>query len=164
MGGDLYSATMVKSVNDGVHSESLAGREEFLFSSLILGENNNERLGIGLFGNDYTDADRPKGAIYENAAVGVQDANGNWVAQRGVNGNIIYSQLWLNPQQQAFDGELNQARYTYDASFVKLREIVFGYTFPKNTLRKLKGIKNLSLCIVALLNQRERVQLGLSIE
>ena len=34
MGGELFSATMVKSMNYGVHAESLAGREEYLFSTM----------------------------------------------------------------------------------------------------------------------------------
>lgn len=37
--------------------------------------------------------------------------------------------------------------FIYDASFVKLRELSFGYTFPKNWVQKL-GVSSLSLAIV----------------
>lgn len=148
MGGELFSATMIKSVNHGVHAASLEGRDEFLLSAVILGENNNERQGIGLFGNDYADADRVMGAIYEGAALGVQDADGNWIAERDANGDIIYSQRWLSPQLKGFDGGQDQTRFVYDASFVKLREVVFGYTFPQRLIKKMKAIKNMKLSIV----------------
>ena len=148
MGGELFSATMIKAVNHGMHAQSLQGREAYLLSSLILGENNNERQGIGLFGNDYGDADRVKGAIYEGAALGVEDEDGNWIAERDDDGNIVYSQRWLNPQLYGFDGVQDQGRFIYDASYVKLREVVFGYTFPAKMIKKLKGIKNLKISVV----------------
>ena len=131
-----------------MHAESLQGREEYLLSSLILGENNNERQGRGLFGNDYADAERAKGVIYKGAALGVEDADGNWVAERDDDGNIVYSQRWLNPQLYGFDGVQDQGRFVYDASYVKLREIVFGYTFPAGMIKKIKGIKNLKISVV----------------
>lgn len=148
MGGELFSATMVKSMNYGVHAESLAGREEYLFSTMILGENNTERAGNGLFGNPYGDSGRPKGRIYEASAVGVQDADGNWVAERDAEGNIVYADIWLSPQLYGYDGLSDQARFVYDASYVKLREVVFGYTFPPRVLKKLKNIKHLKISLV----------------
>ena len=148
MGGELFSATMVKSMNYGVHAESLAGREEYLFSTMVLGENNNERGGNGLFGNPYGDSGRPKGRIYEASAVAVQDDEGNWVAQRDADGNIEYANIWLSPQLYGFDGLSDQARFVYDASYVKLREVVFGYTFPPRVLKKLKNIKHLKVSLV----------------
>ena len=148
MGGELFSATMVKSINYGVHAESLEGREAYLFSSMILGENNNERAGNGLFGNPYGDSQRPKGRTYENSAVAVQDADGNWVAERDSDGNIVYANTWLSPQLYGFDGVNDQSRFVYDASYVKLREIVFGYAFPSRVLEKLRNIKNLKVSVV----------------
>jgi len=148
MGGELFSATMVKSNNYGVHAETLTGREDYLFSTLVLGENNNERSGRGLFGNSYGDSQRVKGRTYEGSALGVQDDNGNWVAQRDSEGNIVYSNIWLSPQLYGFDGINDQSRFVYDASFVKIREVVFGYTFRGRILQKLKNIKHLKLSIV----------------
>jgi TonB-linked SusC/RagA family outer membrane protein len=147
MGGDLYSGTMSKVVNHGIHSESIPGREDWLLSSVILGENNNERRGIGLFGNPYIDTERAKGRAYENAALGVQDANGNWVAQRDANGDVIYQTIWIDPMQYGFDGLQDQTRWIYDASYVKLREVVFAYTIPPKRLGKTP-FKSMKIALV----------------
>ena len=147
MGGDLYSGTMAKTYNHGVHAGTLEGREEWLLSTLILGENNNERQGRGLFGNNYADSDRPKGRIYENSALGVQDADGNWAAERDANGEIIYTQRWLNPQVYGFDGLQDKRRFVYDASYVKLREVTLGYNIPHRLIKKIK-IKNAKISVV----------------
>ena len=147
MGGDLYSGTMAKTYNHGVHAGTLEGREEWLLSTLILGENNNERQGRGLFGNNYADSDRPKGRIYENSALGVQDEDGNWSAERDANGEIIYTQRWLNPQVYGYDGLQDQRRFVYDASYVKLREVTFGYNIPHRLIKKIK-IKNAKISVV----------------
>ena len=147
MGGDLYSGTMAKTYNHGVHAGTLEGREEWLLSTLILGENNNERQGRGLFGNNYADSDRPKGRIYENSALGVQDEDGNWSAERDANGEIIYTQRWLNPQVYGYDGLQDQRRFVYDASYVKLREVTLGYNIPHRLIKKIK-IKNAKISVV----------------
>ena len=134
-GGDLYSGTMIKNVNFGIHSESLPGRDDYFLSSVILGENDNERKGQGLYGNDYSDTDRDKGRIYEGAAYGVKDENGVWVAQRDEEGNIVYAdQHWINPQVYGYNGINDMERFTYDTSYLKLRELVFGYDLSKKTL------------------------------
>lgn len=147
-GGDLYSATMLRSVNHGVHAESLAGREEFFFSNVVLGEGGVERRGSNILLNgDYADADRVKGRVYYNAALGVRDENGNWVAQRDENGNIIYSQRWISPDEYGYDGLQDQQRFVYDASFVKLREVTFGYTVPQKLIKN-SVFKNIKVSVV----------------
>jgi len=136
-GGDVYSATMLKAMNFGMRGETYAGRDEYFFSNVILGESGNELKGIGLYGNDYLDAERVKGRQYENASIGVKDENGEWVAQRDAEGNVIYAdKIWTNPQQINYDPIRDQELITYDASFVKFRELVFGYNFPTTWLVK----------------------------
>jgi TonB-linked SusC/RagA family outer membrane protein len=135
-GGDLFSGTMQKSINNGLPIETLEGREEYIFSTSILGENANEAQGIGLFGNPYQDVDRPKGRIYENAAIGVRDAvTGQWVAKKDANGDIVSSNNWINPQNYGYDVGSDQSRTVYDTSFIKLREVILGYTLPKDFLK-----------------------------
>jgi hypothetical protein len=138
MGGEMYSATMLKSVNFGVHADTYAYRDEFLFSSVIMGENNEERSGRGTQGTTtiYADSDRVKGRQYAGSAISTTDANGNLVAKRDANGNIVYSNAYISPEQYGFDGLYDQERFTYDASYVKLREITIGYTFPNKFLNK----------------------------
>jgi TonB-linked SusC/RagA family outer membrane protein len=134
-GGDLFSGTMQKAINNGLPLETLEGREDYLFSTVILGENSNEAQGIGLFNNPYVDTARPKGRIYENAAIGVRDAAGNWVAAKDANGNIIRSNNYINPQNYGYDVLNDQARTMYDTSFIKLREVIIGYTVPKSFVK-----------------------------
>lgn len=130
-GGDLYSGTMVRATNFGITEETLFGRDDYYFSDIVLGENNNERRGVGLFGNDYDNADRPRGAIYENSFLAVRDPDTGELTAGDPNVNYI------SPQNFFFDAGSNQERYTYDASFVKLREVVLGYDLPRRLLGKL---------------------------
>jgi hypothetical protein len=65
----------------------------------------------------------------------VKDANGNLMAKRDENGNIEYCKAWISPTDYGFDALQDQQRITYDASYVKLREITLGYTFPNKFLK-----------------------------
>jgi len=126
-GGDVYSGGILKQTNFGIHALTLYARDEYYMSSIILGENNNERKGVGLFDNPYVD-DRVKGAIYEDSYIGVKDPDTDeWVAG-DKNENYIL------PQPYWYDVINNQDRVVYDASYVKLREVIFGYTLPNNLL------------------------------
>jgi len=119
-GGDLYSGTMLKAMNFGMRGETYAGRDDYFFSSVILGESGNEQRGVGLYGNPYIDSERPKGLQYENAAL-----------------DIVYADnIWVNPQSINYDPLQDQERITYDASFVKFRELVLGYNIPVSLLAK----------------------------
>jgi TonB-linked SusC/RagA family outer membrane protein len=133
-GGDLYSGTMLKNTNFGMHMETLPFRDEYYFSANVLGENNSERRGEGLFGTAYSDNERVKGRLYENSALGVRDAEGNWVAERDADGNVIESQRQINPQWWGYDAINDMGRVTYDTSYMKLRELVLGYNLPQKTL------------------------------
>ena len=133
-GGDLYSGTMIKNRNFGMHIETLPGRDEYYFSANVLGENNSERRGEGLYGTDYSDNERVKGRLYPNSALGVRDADGNWVAERDAEGNVIESQRQINPQWYGYDAINDMPQVTYDTSYIKLREMVFGYDLSKKTL------------------------------
>ncbi len=133
-GGDLYSGTSLKSFNFGINAATLEGRSEYYLSSVVLGENDSERRGEGLYGTVYADSERTKGIRYENAALGEQDADGNWVAKRDADGNIVYSNNWLSPQTYNYDPLDDQERITYDTSYIKLRELTIGYDFPREYL------------------------------
>lgn len=126
-GGDLYSGSIVRTMWTGTHVETLYGRDDYFFSQVILGENADELKGEGLYGNPYSD-DRVKGAIYDDAYVGVIDEEtGAWVAGEK-NTHYISSQNYFG------DAANDQARVIYDASFIKLREVILGYTLPEKVL------------------------------
>jgi hypothetical protein len=137
MGGDLYSGTYVKTTNHGMHADVLYGADEYFFSSRILNESNDERLGKGLYGTDYLDAERMKGPYFENAAIGVQNEDGVWEAERDADGNIIYRKYYLDVQPYQSDIANDYNRSVFDASYVKLREVVFGYDIPSNIVSKI---------------------------
>jgi outer membrane receptor protein involved in Fe transport len=129
-GGDMYSATMLKATNQGIMASTLEGRDEFFFSSVVLGENDNERKGVGLYNNSYLDIERIKGFIYPNSYIGVQDPVTKAWAAGAINNNFI------NPQFPNVDLLNDQASLTYDASYIKLRELTIGYQLPKGWLSK----------------------------
>jgi hypothetical protein len=140
-GGDLLSLTHARSSQFGVNKSTLEGRDEFIFSSRILGENNLERRGDGLENNFYNRGDRVQGAIYE----GVQyffydpDGDGNGVFLTDGTANDIY----IDSNQKGFLSWRQHWRSTFDASYVKLRELTLGYTLPSTLLNKtpLRSVK-----------------------
>jgi len=147
MGGDLLSGTSIKATNAGVYEKTLYGREGSFFSEVVLGENNNERRGNGLYGNDYADT-VIKAAHHANSALGVRDADGNLVAERDADGNVIESNRSISSQIYHYDDSDNQLGHVYDASYVRLREVNLGYTLPREPLSKI-GIQSIKLSAVA---------------
>ena len=139
-GGKLWSRTATMGGNYGQTVQSLAGREENYFSTMILGESNEERNGF--LSAQYTvnpnynqaensvlypDADRPKGVIIENTVYGPDVEY--WAGKPGM--------AWVRPIEQfTHNAASNTALYVFDASFIKLRSISFGYNVPKNVLAK----------------------------
>jgi hypothetical protein len=70
----------------------------------------------------------------------MQDASGNYVAN-----NVAVS------AQEYWKGIVNNniaEEFLYDASFIKLRELSFGYSFPQSILSKLKIVKALNVSLV----------------
>lgn len=153
IGGIIYSASYGRANFAGNTIASLYGRDEFLFSSVILGENDQERMGVGQpnsKGNTvYGDKDRPKGARYPDAYFPLTDSKG--VALLDKNGRMMVgkkSDIWMNPTTYNSDMVLNNTpAITYDASNVKLSELIFGYTLPTSIL-KTTPVKSARLAFV----------------
>jgi len=121
--------------------QSLDGREEDFFSRLILGESNDERQGFlspnytvypgADYGENsvlYPDGDRPKGTYLGNTVYGPDVEY--WAGQP--------SMAWIAPMEHwTHNSYSSAARYIYDASYIKFRELSFGYNLPKRMLSKL---------------------------
>ncbi|BDC98745.1 SusC/RagA family TonB-linked outer membrane protein [Persicobacter psychrovividus] len=137
-GGKVFSASRQRQGQYGVATYTLYGRDEHLFSSRILSESNEERRGEGLFGNPYED-DRSKGALYPGTKYEQfdpdGDGNGVWVATGKPNDVYIPSNTW------AFQAINDNPRATFDASYVKLREITLGYDLPTKALGPFKAVR-----------------------
>jgi TonB-linked SusC/RagA family outer membrane protein len=141
-GGKIYSASYGRANFTGVTVASLYGRDDYLFSSLILGESSNEQQGIGqTVGSTvtrYADSTRAKGARYPNAYFPKTNSDGTYALDK--NGKMIpgkKSNIWMNPTTYESDMTLNNVpAITFDATSIKLSELIFGYTLPQQLLAR----------------------------
>lgn len=145
-GGKMWSATAHQGTRDGQTITSLEGRDDYLFSNLILGENGEERRGFlqpqftvdpnatqNMNGSSgvlvpYEDG-RPKGILAPNS---VYDGSVGLVAGQANNS-------WINPASYWMNTDANARYYLYDTSFLKLKEISVGYELSRNQLKKIGG-------------------------
>ena len=127
-GADLYSMSMRSAYQTGKAMETLAGREEWYIS-----EDAREAAGMTL--TQWRESGNMKGFI----APGVID-NGD--------GTYRPNDIPVNPENYWKSvAENAPGTFVYDNSYIKCREITFGYTFPERLLGKT--VKSLSLSFVA---------------
>jgi hypothetical protein len=148
-GGKIYSASYGRANFAGTTQYSLLGRNQWLFSSLILGESGNEQQGIGqTVGSTvtrYADSGRAKGVQYPNAYLIKVNAQGTPVLDK--NGRYepgAKSTVWMNPTTYESDMTLNNTpAITFNASDIKLAETVIGYTLPQKYLgtMPIRGVR-----------------------
>ena len=147
MGGVIFSESYGRAVFQGNTLTSLEGRDAFLFSNFILGENDNERrnLGqtVGATVTRYADSNRIKGAVYANAYIPRSGPGG--VLLTDAKGNLMVGDKfmgWISPTTYASDNVIsNVPAITFDATSVRISEIILGYTFNKNFFGKKSFIK-----------------------
>lgn len=128
MGADLYSFSMRSAYLTGKATGTLPGREEWYRSE-------EARKAAGMTEEQWRAAGKCEGLIVD----GVVD-----------NGDGTYSKntYAVNPQNYWKSvAEKAPALFIYDNSYIKCREITFGYTFPSSMLGKF--VKSLSLSFVA---------------
>jgi TonB-linked SusC/RagA family outer membrane protein len=139
-GGLLYSTSAFRAGLNGQTVQSLEGRQEDFFSKVILGESEDERRGFlnpsntVISGADYgansalyPDGARPKGTYLGNTVYGTDVVY--WAEQTSI--------AWVRPTEHwRHNSYSSAARYIYDASYIKLRELSFGYNIPKKLLAK----------------------------
>lgn len=128
MGADLYSFSMRSAYLTGKATGTLPGREEWYRSE-------EARKAAGMTEEQWRTAGKCEGLIVD----GVVD-----------NGDGTYSKntYAVNPQNYWKSvAEKAPALFIYDNSYIKCREITFGYTFPSSVLGKF--VKSLSLSFVA---------------
>ena len=142
-GGVIFSESYGRGMFQGTTAKSLEGRDDYFFSNFILGESDNERRNLGqIIGTTqtrYLDSMRAKGLAYPNAylvktgpgGVPILDRNGRYMVGDKFIG-WVYPQLVLGN-----DKTTNDVPYlTYDATSIRISEIVIGYTFPPKILGK----------------------------
>jgi hypothetical protein len=135
-GGTLWSYSAYQGARYGNTVASLPGRDEYYFSNTILGENDEERRGYlepnrtnsgDSKTSPYLDGDRQKG-IYINEKC-VYDVDVPIVA-----GQECFASM--KPTTYYGDPLKSMRRYIYDASYIKLRTVNFGYNVSKKFLKK----------------------------
>jgi len=147
MGGVIFSESYGRAVFQGNTLTSLEGRDPFLLSNFILGENDNERRNIGqTVGTTvtrYADSNRIKGAVYRNAYIPRTGPGG--VLLTDAKGSLMVGEKfmgWISPTTYASDNVIsNVPAITFDATSVRISEIIFGYTFNKNIFGKKSFVK-----------------------
>lgn len=143
-GGKLFSGSYARANFAGSTQASLYGRDEWLMSAIVLGENDQERMGQGLpnsKGNtQYADAERPKGSMYPNAYYSATDKDGKPI--------LVKSTIWMNPTTYQSDMVTNNTpAVTFDATCIRLSEVIFGYALP-NGLLKPTPVRSARLALV----------------
>lgn len=128
VGADLFSMSMRSAYATGKASETLEGREEWYASE-------EARKAANMTLDEWREAGMCKGLIVD----GVID-NGD--------GTYRKNDIAVNPESYWKSASENcPAMFIYDNSYVKCREITFGYTFPERWLGK--AVKALSVSFVA---------------
>jgi TonB-linked SusC/RagA family outer membrane protein len=137
IGGSLYSGTNFRNYVAGVAAATLGGRSDYLFSDGVLGENANERAGVTSILNKVYPDNRVKGSIYpgyfpvlDSKGVPIKDANGFYIADLTKPNNI-----YISPQTYWQQTSHVSHLYTYDASYVKLTQVILTYAFSPRLLK-----------------------------
>lgn len=130
VGADLFSMSMRQAYESGKAEETLAGRDEWYRSE-------EERKAANMTLDEWRKEGNCKGYIVPGVI-----ANGD--------GTYRPNDIAVDPQSYWQSASRScPALFIYDNSYVKCREITFGYTFPEKILSKLKIVKDLSVSFVA---------------
>ncbi|WP_099371946.1 SusC/RagA family TonB-linked outer membrane protein [Sphingobacterium sp. 1.A.5] len=141
-GGRVWSHTAFRGGIDGNTIQSLEGRWEHILADLILGENGEERKGFlqpghtvmpGANYNEnsvlYPDWERPKGVHLGNSVYDPSLVGEYWAGKESI--------AWVSPMDHwTHNNQSSAARYIYDASYIKIREVSLGFNLPNDWLTK----------------------------
>ena len=130
VGADLFSMSMRSAYATGKAAETLVGREEWYRS-----EENRKAANMTL--DEWRAAGRCEGLVVPGV---IQEADGSF---RPNDIPVNPESYWKTASENA------PSMFIYDNSYVKCREITFGYTFPEKMLGAGKVVKSLSLSFVA---------------
>ncbi len=148
MGGVIFSESYGRAMFQGTTAKSLDGRDAYFFSNFILGESSSEQRNIGqTVGTTitrYADSNRVKGLVYQNAYLAKTGPGGVLLTDK--DGKLMVGDKflgWVYPQLiTGNDITLNDVPYlTFDATSVRISEIVFGYTIPRTFFGKKSFVK-----------------------
>ena len=128
VGSDLFSMSMRSAYATGKATETLAGRDEWYASE-------EARKAANMTLDEWRASKQCKGYIVPGV---IKEANGTY----------RQNDIPVNPESYWKSASENcPSMFIYDNSYVKCREITFGYTFPEKWLGK--KVKSLSVSFVA---------------
>jgi len=139
-GGLFWSYSEYQGTRDGNTVTSLVGRDEYLFSNWVLGENDNERRGqIQVVNTVLPGANLTSNYVTYDDNGRISGIN---LPNRYFDSSVPYwggQPCYMNVKPSNFysdDAGKSMKIYTYDASYIKLREVTIGYNLPKRLLKK----------------------------
>ena len=127
VGADVFSMSMSDACSTGKDKRTLEGREEWYTSEA-------ERIQAGMTLDQWRAAGNCKGYVVDGIVASTGQKNTYAVDPQT---------YWDNVRSNA------ASMFVYDNSYVKCREITFGYTFPENLVSKMKYVNALSVSFVA---------------
>lgn len=134
-GADMFSMTNLFAASRGSLNSTLEGRNEWIISE-------EERQMANMTIEQWTAAGNVRGLVPKGVIRSI-DENGNEVFTentRAVDPSVYWAQI-------VQDGGVARP-YIYDASYVKMREITFGYRLPTALTRKW-GIQDMQVSVVS---------------
>ncbi|MDP4238188.1 MAG: SusC/RagA family TonB-linked outer membrane protein [Bacteroidota bacterium] len=146
-GGILYSNTYYRANINGTTNQTVGGRDYWLLSAYILGEDNNERQGIetnAQGGNGvYDENSSPKGilidgyyALKDQKLGYIIDGSGHYVkGGKNISWTAPYNYWQSGPQEM----------FIFDASYVKIKQVSVGYNLPKTAFKGIIRSARISL-------------------
>jgi TonB-linked SusC/RagA family outer membrane protein len=150
-GGQIFSSSYWRAQKAGTTLSSLEGRDAYEFSYLILGEGTTQQLGLaGLYNMPYPDAARQKGMQFAGYYP-LTDASGNIVYD--TNGLMIADKtkpntLWIQPGLYWANTYHINSMVTFDDSYIKLNQVIIGYTVPAKFLQTRSVIRSVRISLV----------------
>ena len=126
-GGKLYSGTMRQAIRNGVISGDEKQKESFWERMVIMGESGgaDDVWGGTVLENAYVYDPTQYDDIY-----GMNPVDPNYVPEK------FTGYLW--PGNVGYFADAYCSEVTYDASFIKLRELSIGYNLPRSLISKIK--------------------------
>lgn len=136
-GADLFSMTNLFAVTRGQHKMTLAGRKEWIQSE-------EERLAAGKTLDEWMASGNAKGYIPQGVVQTGTDPSGKPVYTQNTK-PVDPNTYW--PGYYGDDKGIAPP-FIYDATYIKMREIVLSYTLPSRLSKKISA-QGISLSVVA---------------
>jgi len=137
VGADLFSMTNMYAILRGSDISTLAGRKEWIQSE-------EERIGEGKTILEWDAAGRTRGYVPDGVIQTGTDVNGKPIYTK--NTRAMDPGLYWGNFYSDDHGILTP--FLYDASYVKVRELMFSYALPQKFLGKLK-VSNATISLVS---------------